>query len=143
MKIRLFLITLLSALSLTAMAQEPPTLLIKEPKGGNEMMKRLLSSTMVEAATQSDDYQPISEPQRISALLDTTRIGQIPAAKYILITEIVNMLDRYMVTAKIMDTETAMLIKTSNTMFDVSSGIKEIQQQCKALAKEIFSTEKK
>lgn len=145
MRIESIIIVLLSVFSFTAVAQEKKTLLINEPQGSTPAIQNMLMSTLTSAATESTDYQPILKSDRSTALSmsGAENLSKAPAIELMLLTQIQDFGGALMIIVRIVDIESASIIKTVTEMLESVSDLELLRQQCSAISKKMFEVEQR
>ncbi len=153
---KLFII-LLSALSLTAVAQEKKTVAVLEPicrdKSVKPFYQLLIRGEMESAVTATDEYtsfdrtafDKITEEQKFqrSGAVNDSQIkslGEIAGVDYILVTEV--SADEGYITciAKILNVETGHSTKSYNELMELNA--LSVKDGCRSLASQLFSIAK-
>lgn len=133
------LLILLSAMALTAVAQDKKTIAIQEPKGGNAMMANMVKNQLLTALATSDEWQSVerpSEEEMNRRLLAGEPVGNLQPTQYILAIEMQEVFGEFMISCTIIETETAMIIGAAREMCDSSP--KSIQHASTEIAKQLF-----
>ena len=132
------LLILLSALSLTAFAQEKKTITIQQPQCSNAMVANMVKSALTNAFARSDEWQPVAEMslEQMMAAMDRTGNAAGSTAQYLLITAIQEMDGMCYISCKIMNLETGAL--DASAMEVSESSPQSIQQTCSALVKQLL-----
>lgn len=132
-------IILLSALSLTAVAQEKKNIVISPIQCENTMISCLVKSNLIKSFIQSEEWQPIERPSEDEInrmLLEGRKIGVLPTAQYVLSTDIQDMQGMCFISCRIMDAETAAIVSSATQMS--ASSPESIQQACASLANQLL-----
>lgn len=132
-------IILLSALSLTAFAQEKKNIVISSIQCQNTMVASSVRNNLTQAFADSDEWQPIERPsdEQLKKMLDAgEEVGNIPSTKYVLSTEIQDMQSMYFISCRIMDVETTAIVYFATQMSESSP--QSIQQACASLANQLL-----
>ena len=130
------LILFLSALSLTAFAQQKKNIRILQPKSSNEMVSRSVNNEMTRLFTESSEWQPVTYPSVDEVNIDESK-NKAQLAQYMLITEIEDMGGMYIISSKIVEIETAGVISTAMSMSESSP--QSLIQACTELAKQLLN----
>ena len=153
MKIKVLLIILLSALSLTAVAQVKKIAILETVDKENKVSyahKLMLRSNLAKAITNTQGYEGYDRTdmeqitgeqkfQRTGMVSDEQikKLGEMTGAQYILVAEAVIVDENTMfITAKILNVETAKMEMTDNCLMGMSPS--DIQHGCESLANKLL-----
>ena len=134
------LIILLSALSLTAFAQDKKNIVIAQPQCQNAMVAKLIKSSLSAALAQSDEWQPIERPsdeEMKKALEEGCTVGNMPTAQYVLTTAVDDMGGMSFISCRIMDIETSAIV--GSAMASAESSPQSIKDACASLAQQLLA----
>lgn len=130
---------MLSALSLTAMAEEKKTIVIQLPTGGTAMMANMIKNQLVTAFATSEEWQPIEQPSEEEMnrrMLAGEPVGNLQTAQYILTTEMQEVFGEFMISCKIIEIETALMMDSAKEMCKPSP--QSILQASTEIAKQLL-----
>ena len=133
------LIILLSALSLTAFAQEQKTITIMQPQCNNAMVANVVKSILESAFARSDEWQLVEgvslEPMINASVNDNgNAVGN--TARYFLTTTILEMDDMCNISCKIINRETGTMEAYATELSETS--LQSIQQATSSLVKQLL-----
>ena len=132
-------IILLSALSLTAFAQDKKNIVIAQPQCQNAMVVNLIKSSLSAALAQSDEWQPVERPsdeEMKRALEEGSTVGNMPTAQYVLATSVDDMGGMFFISCRIMDVESSTIVGSS--MASAESSPQSIKDACASLAQQLL-----
>lgn len=137
---RRLLIILLSAISLTAFAQDKKNIVIAQPQCQNAMVAKLITSSLSAALAQSDEWQPVERPsdeEMKKALEEGGTVGNMPTAQYMLTTSVDDMGGMSFISCRIMDIETSAIVGLA--MASAESSPQSIKDACTSLAQQLLA----
>ena len=136
---RKLFIFLISALSLTAVAQEKKTIVILQPQSKNTVAANLVKGTLARAFVGSEEWQSVerpSEDEMNRMMLAGEPVGNLQPAKYILTTVINEDSGMLYITCNIIDKESGMMVGSAMEMCETSP--QSILQASSSLAKQLL-----
>lgn len=134
------LIILLSALSLTAFAQDKKNIVIAQPQCQNAMVAKLITSSLSAALAQSDEWQPVERPsdeEMKKAMEEGGTVGNMPTAQYVLATSVDAMAGVSFISCRIMDVESSAIV--GSAMASAESSPQSIKEACASLAQQLLA----
>lgn len=137
---KIFMIIVLSALSLMAFAQDKKNIVIAQPQCQNAMVAKLITSSLSAALAQSDEWQPVERPsdeEMKKALEEGGTVGNMPTAQYMLTTSVDDMGGMSFISCKIMDIETSAIV--GSAMASAESSPQSIKDACTSLAQQLLA----
>lgn len=129
---------LLSVFSLTAFAQDKKSITISPIQCQNSVVADMVKEHLIYAFVQSDEWQVLENKSVAEIKEDFARgaIGDLPAAQYMLTTEIQDMQDMCYISCRIINKEIGAVIRSASAM--VESSPQNIQQACASLANQLL-----